>query len=1183
MAIENLSYRFRLLQMFIKHTHVSEDTKKSLRAARISKIGRKLSVGRILVSLCFSSLSFMQAQIQTDGSLGSAQSLSGPDYVINENLGRRAGNNLFHSFNEFSIRENESATFRGASEIANVISRVTGGSHSNINGLLKSEIANANFYLINSAGILFGPNASLSINGSFHASTADYVRLGNDDLFYNNEPPEGDILSTAAPRAFGFFEKPKGNIVVDGSQLDLDDKATLSLVGGKVTIEDNANIRIPQGQINVVGVNSRGEVRFDSFAEHQNLKALDFAKLSSVNITNNSELNTDGEGGGRIVIRGGELVLRDSTISARTIGETDGSGVYVTADRFNLVRSRLDTTTVKSGNAGEVLIDAENLVLNAIGASGETGLFANSAPKNELDAVNPGKAGTIKITADQVSALCKVAIETKAASPEYIGEIVLSTFDGLTPELTLSGSDAEFQFSKGIGKIKEIIPFTNGNIVLDGSLHPDRDGETLSGPCYEITENEGRTSGNNLFYSFSDFFVDEDQSVAFFGSEAVSNIIVRVTGDNSTSIYGPLISNIKGANLYLINPNGLFFGPHDKNLDLQDSFSFFNSFNVGTADYLTFSDGGRFDISDPDLSVLSSGDLSAYGFIGDEIGEIMARDAKIFLEDKTISLIGGSISLENSGLLAPFGHINLVSLQSAGEAFISNDSNDLEVSGFSAFGNIILNENSPLSVTDVVKNDLSQDNRATGRIFVRGNHLKLDNKARLVARNITPGGAGGSIDVGISGDLFIGKNSDIDVAGEKGELGQISIVAENVRIDGSEAEEFTGISAPQSRQAGTGEYSLKMMIAKALSITNRGIINLVNNSDYNAKDATIKAENLIIAGQESGIYSTSQSTGNNFLGTGDGGNLEITVTEDLKILNGGKISTATLSKGNAGNAIIEAGNLIIDGSQGLNNQTGIYSTSQRHNDNNPLESGLGNGGNLEIEVTENLKVLNGGRISAFAETSDAGSVSISAENGNIYIVDSLLSIAAKQEDFDTNNSSSFQQPELFLKAMDIWLENSELLAQAGNTGGNMNIDTMRYIVISSEVTAQADIQGGNYNVLVSIPNGWIQSTDSPINLSGEQSGSILSNTSPFDLGAELSDLNLDFLNVEEWAIQPCKSRLGGSGSSFIVNSWRGVSNNADDFLPHEPILLENYDLSEIEPMDGKLIVFEVDEECENCP
>ena len=1194
--------------MSTKLANVFEDTKKGSRTSGFTKIGKKPSVGHILVLLCLLSPSMAQAKIQTDGSLGSAQSLSGPDYVINEELGKRAGNNLFHSFSEFSIDGGQSATFTGAGEITNVISRVTGGNLSRIDGLLKSEIAGANLYLINPAGVLFGSNASLSISGSFHTSTADFIRMGADDSFFS-QPLQGEILSTAAPEAFGFFGAPKGTITVRSSQLNLEKKADLSLVGGVITITDEARIRIPQGRINVVGVDSAGEVIINASGRRTTET---FTKLNTVSIENRSELNVDGEGGGRVVIRAGRLLLEDAVLSAKTEKEENGDGINIVTDEFDFVRSRLDTTTNGTGKAGGIRIDAKTLLLDGRGEPESTGLFANSINLNpEQDAESSGAAGTIIIAVDKIGALGDVALETTADSSEKIGTIDLSTC-----ELTLDGSYVQLKFNSGIG---EMVPYINGNnITLDGSFHPDRNGKVLDGPRYEIKADMGQIVGKNLFLSFSEFSLYETSCATFCVPGIVSNIIMRVTGDNPTHIYGPLISNIQEVNFYLMNPNGLFFGP-GASLDIKNSYDsissdLFNSFNAGTADYLTLNDGGRFDISDPDRSLLSSGDLSAYGFIDNEIGEITAEGSYLFLNRKAISLIGGNIRLKDFSLQAPSGHVNLVSLQSAGEAFIANESSDIGVSDFSVFGDITLDDSSSALVTNV-----SADNES-GRIFVRGNHLKLDNRSRFQARNIVEKKVdGGSIDILISGDLFIGKGSSMATTGQ--EPGPITIVAENVSIDGlgQQEQDFTGIRALQLERPSKSQYSLKMKVAQDLNIINGGEIALSNFSDEAALGAKIEAKNLTLGPAfdlsrdsegrieiDTGIYTISGSERDSS-GTGNGGNLEIIVAEHLQILDGGIISTSTFNAGNAGNATLKAKNLTIDGRE--RNFANISSVAYSK----------ANGGNIDITVTEHLNMVNGVGIGALSQNGNAGNLRISA-GGNIYIADSELNISAGQDEFDPNELNNFQQPELLLESgdsiyiensllsteagtlgsnlgvggniylqapMDIWLENSRLLAQAGYGGGNVFIEPIRYIVISSDVIAQSDTQGGNYSVIVSTPNGWIQSTDSLINLSGEQSGSIRSNTYPFDLGTELSNLNIDLLNTEDWISQPCEFRMGVTNSSFIVNGWRSVSNNASYFLPSEPILLADYEPTQTEPIDEEflreLIFFEVDEDCEYCP
>ncbi len=108
---------------------------------------------------------FAVSEILTDGSLGPVLNLTGPDYQITADLGQQAGANLFHSFSQFNIDAGESAHFAADASINNIFSRVTGGDPSNINGALSAD---TNLYLMNPAGILFGGNASVNIDGSLH-------------------------------------------------------------------------------------------------------------------------------------------------------------------------------------------------------------------------------------------------------------------------------------------------------------------------------------------------------------------------------------------------------------------------------------------------------------------------------------------------------------------------------------------------------------------------------------------------------------------------------------------------------------------------------------------------------------------------------------------------------------------------------------------------------------------------------------------------------------------------------------------------------------------------------------------------------------------------------------------------------------------------------------------------------
>ncbi len=200
----------------------------------------------------------LNAEITTDGTLGSRANLPGPDYQIKADLGRQMGGNLFHSFQDFNLQSFESATFSGPDNVNNVIGRVTGGNPSNIDGLIRSTMPNADMYFLNPYGMMFGPNARLDVQGSFHASTADYLRLEDGGRFDARNP--SDSLLTVAPiESFGFLTSSPTTLSFTGSSLSVPTGETFSLIAGDINLHQT-EILAPAGQINLASVAQSGEV-----------------------------------------------------------------------------------------------------------------------------------------------------------------------------------------------------------------------------------------------------------------------------------------------------------------------------------------------------------------------------------------------------------------------------------------------------------------------------------------------------------------------------------------------------------------------------------------------------------------------------------------------------------------------------------------------------------------------------------------------------------------------------------------------------------------------------------------------------------------------------------------------------------------------------------------------------------
>jgi filamentous hemagglutinin family protein len=236
-------------------------------------------------------------------------------YTIEESAGRRLGNNLFHSFKTFNLLKDEQATFTGNNSIQNVINRVTGGA-SSINGTIFSEISNANFYFINPSGIVFGPHAKIDIQGSFHASTADYIRGADSEKRFDTTSNEPMIFADH-PAAFGFLDLDQrieyGTIDFQGlSEYNVLDYGTdkfgiqtnpgktISIIGGDITFSEgsyyydtdgsivtNDVLSSNGGRINIASVKSAAEVPLQHIFEVDSMD--DMNQLATPVMNENNE------------------------------------------------------------------------------------------------------------------------------------------------------------------------------------------------------------------------------------------------------------------------------------------------------------------------------------------------------------------------------------------------------------------------------------------------------------------------------------------------------------------------------------------------------------------------------------------------------------------------------------------------------------------------------------------------------------------------------------------------------------------------------------------------------------------------------------------------------------------------------------------------------------------------------
>ena len=340
----------------------------------------------ILTSLVLSSP--VQAEIILDGSLGPRAELTGPNYRIPAELGQQYESNLFHSFDKFNLTQGEQAVFTGPTTIKNVISRITGGEISYIDGVLSSAILAADMYFINPAGILFGPHAQINVPGSLYLSTAHYLQLDQTGHF-DAVNLTNSSLTVAPPSAFGFLDTyPVAPITLTGSQLTLPNNQaiksllqgeeipshTLALVGGDITI-NQSELRSYGNNIDLISVAASGEVPIDlsQFTENR-FTAYGTISITDINTTNRPFGNVDasGLGGGSIFIQAGQLLLDQGWIFADTWKDQNGHGITIETDNALVLanNSRITTEVVNNpfaqttGHAGSIAIKAGDIHLS---------------------------------------------------------------------------------------------------------------------------------------------------------------------------------------------------------------------------------------------------------------------------------------------------------------------------------------------------------------------------------------------------------------------------------------------------------------------------------------------------------------------------------------------------------------------------------------------------------------------------------------------------------------------------------------------------------------------------------------------------------------------------------------------------------------------------------------------------
>lgn len=306
------------------------------------------------------------AQITPDTTLPINSNVTPDGNTFNITGGTQAGTNLFHSFKDFSVPTGNTAFFRNATDIQNIITRVTGSSRSNIDGLIQAN-GIANLFLINPNGIIFGRNASLNIGGSFVATTANAIRFDNQGFFSASTPNNPELL-VVNPSALLFNQIAADALIQNNSaSLSVENNRSLLAVGGNVSMHGGL-LNAPGGRVELGGLAAEGTVALNANSDNFSLNFPDNIARANVSLTNGAEINVASGGGGSIAINAQNIdVLGKSSLRA---GISPLAGAD-DAEAGDVTLSAKGTVTIKNssiynavfgfGKGGDLLVDTGKL------------------------------------------------------------------------------------------------------------------------------------------------------------------------------------------------------------------------------------------------------------------------------------------------------------------------------------------------------------------------------------------------------------------------------------------------------------------------------------------------------------------------------------------------------------------------------------------------------------------------------------------------------------------------------------------------------------------------------------------------------------------------------------------------------------------------------------------------------
>ena len=981
------------------------------------------------------------AQIVTDGTVGPAMSLSGPEMTIGAELGSTRGANLFHSFQRFDIPTGHQATFTGPDQIRNVIGRVTGGQTSNIDGTLRSTVGQADVYLINPFGIVMGPNARVDVPAALHLNTADEMRF-DDGSRYSARDPANSTLTLAAPESFGFLYPQPSSLTIAGSQLELKPGKTATLTAGDVHIsgtdEQRATFTAPGGEIRVEAVGDRGRsVPVRSLSETPGNGRLSISQ---------ADIETSGEGGGHIGLSAGQAELQETRLFADNRGATKaiaGVDVHVAGSVQITDQSTISANTYGAGSAGDISISADALLLsNASSINSETLSKAT------------GNAGLVRLNITDVLELRNEAmIDSGTFGAGAAGRVEITTqhlrVDGAqissrAYQLTTGASGRISVAALGLVEIlneAEITSSTSGSgraggvDISAGELLLARGGQISSDTFDAGDAGEVRVAADVLRLEGFDItpetlsqnadipWATEITSQAVYRSSGrAGRVVVDVDGALELSRYAAISTktagsgwagelDVRAGTLRLDGEESLIPPRIDSLVNLGATGSA-GRVSVDVAGLAEFRRGAKiltstYGFGDAGTIVFTAGALRADGAGSSNLTGLLSQATEIssgLAGDMTVH-VAGPIELIEGGVIssstANGRDAGLVEVEAgslridgAGSEWVTGIVSDTEASGNARQVSVAVAGSAELIRGGVISSGTVGTGHA-GVVRVKAGDLRIDAQGgddpTAIATQAAVGSAGhaGQVTVEVAGRLEILNGGQIDSSTfGTGDAGHVRVQANDLRIDGGGSQWGTGIGSVAELES-SGRAGTVNVQARTLTLLDRGKISIEAKQTALAPTTEpVPDEGLYVeAGTlvSNGGKITAQSTGPLPAAA-------IWIQADELHLNNASRITTEAEQNDAGRITIGGGRLWLTDS--------LITTT--------ANGAVGDGG--DIRLTPEYLILDGGFIQANTAAAGARGGDILIDSRALVASESLVEIGgAVRQDFAVSRGRNIIQ------------------------------------------------------------------------------------------------------------------------------------------------------------------------------